>query len=267
MPRLYDIAKAYAASHTERDGKTWAQNCQSLMFRFNQFRDAHGEPQSYDSALIAAHASKIESRDAAKAPIGAFHFWDIGQFGHVAQDLTGGGRTVFMASTHIAVAWGDAIGTTSVAKYNALTRAKYLGWSRRCGVYPSRTADDLGIAYTAVPRHAAADPQATPWRWEKPARETQMLIQGYLHARNRYAGDIDGKWGPLTITGIQITVHNVGYEGVYDGKPGPQTCRYVQIYAREFAGWPGKIDGVLTQEVWEYFARGLTPKKAPVRKV
>jgi surface antigen len=79
------------------------------------------------SAIECYHKSTIISYDVGSAPSGAFHWWDIGEYGHVAMATDNG--WAMMASCHISESWGDCIGVTSVSAYTASTGAKYLGWS------------------------------------------------------------------------------------------------------------------------------------------
>ncbi|WP_239014338.1 hypothetical protein [Archangium violaceum] len=75
---IYDRARAYAAAHPKRDGASWDQWCGSLMWRFGQLPESSARP----SAIEAYQASSIVSTDASKALTGAFHWWDIGAYGH-----------------------------------------------------------------------------------------------------------------------------------------------------------------------------------------
>jgi hypothetical protein len=79
------------------------------------------------SAIECYHKSTIISFDVGSAPSGAFHWWDIGEYGHVAMATDNG--WALMASCRVAESWGDCIGVTPVEPYTASTGAKYLGWS------------------------------------------------------------------------------------------------------------------------------------------
>ena len=108
---IYDRARDYAADYPLRDGASWSGWCGSLMWRFGEMPESSARP----SAIGAYAESTILGMDARTAPIGAFHWWDIGVHGHVAVDLLGGGGTIFMASNYVLEDWGDAIGVTSVS--------------------------------------------------------------------------------------------------------------------------------------------------------
>lgn len=250
MATLLALAEQYAKANPKRDGATWNQWCASLMVRFNNL------PGAYPSAIIAYHASKIESANYNKAPVGAFHFWDIGEFGHVAQDLTAGGRTVFMASARTDASWGDAIGIASVAGYTNRTGAKYLGWSLKFGSMSPRSASDLGHLYSAATVKTPATSTAK-WKWSVPDKATQKAIQTALKKRERYTGLEDGVWGVNSVKGIQLTIRNVGYEGLIDGLAGEMTCHYVQVYAEKFGGYKGPIDNKPAENSWAAFLKGV----------
>lgn len=146
----HQFAKKYPR-HSAND--TWDQNCQALMWKFNEMS------HSYDTARDAYNHSKIASTRAKDAPTGAFHFWEIGSAWHVGQGLQPGGRFIFMATRHIAVKadeWADSLGVMSVASYPG----SYLGWSLKDGDQGPLAADDVGS--TREPRSLAgrARPQA-----------------------------------------------------------------------------------------------------------
>jgi hypothetical protein len=112
--------------------RDWSGLCQALAWQMcNKFGHA---PTSYDSAIIAAHHSKIESKDYMKSPPGSFHYWSMGQYGHVAIGL--GGDRCIMASQHVDEQWSFHAGPTTISKYNRVmpgAKATYLGWSRTNG--------------------------------------------------------------------------------------------------------------------------------------
>ncbi len=249
MATLLSQARAYAKAHPTRDGRTWDQWCASLMVRFN------GMNRSYLSAIIAYRASTIVSKDYTKAPVGAFHFWSIGKYGHVGQDVTGGGRTVFMATRNLTESLGNAIGLIGVNAYSKKTGAVYLGWSRKYGVLAPRAASDLGKVYK--PTAVKAPSKVPAYKWVEPDKATQKAIQQALKAKRRYTGPTDGDWGKASIKGIQETIRTVGYTGIIDGKAGQQTCHYVQVFARDKGGYKGKVDNTLEKDVWAAFLKGL----------
>lgn len=97
----------------------------------------------------------------------------------------------------------------------------------------------------------------TSWKFNLPNRNTARRIQKALKYRGRYNGPVDGVFGPNTIRGIQLSIHNVGYRGKIDGIPGPQTCYYIQKYAQQFGDYRGPVDRVLGDYTWAGFALGL----------
>uniref|UniRef100_A0A7S3HHS8 Uncharacterized protein n=1 Tax=Spumella elongata TaxID=89044 RepID=A0A7S3HHS8_9STRA len=117
----YAGAINYARTHPTRDGGTWAGWCASLMVR------AGNLPSPCPSAIECYRKSTIISHDVASAPSGAFHWWDVGEDGHVAMATDHG--WAMMASCRVTESWGDCIGNTDVTTYTANTGARYLGWS------------------------------------------------------------------------------------------------------------------------------------------
>lgn len=238
-------ARAYAAANPKRDGSTWAGWCASLMYRYNRATVAYG------NATAAGDAVALNG-DVNAAPIGAVHYWHgAGGDGHVAQDMAGRGRMLFMASRSITESLGDAIGFVSFADYEARTNMQYRGWAMSYGSNPILAADDNGTF------NDGPTPAPSPeWDFGQQYAD-QARIQAALAARGRYNGPIDGVWGSNTIKGIQTTCANVGYTGPIDGIPGPNTCHYVQVYAAKFGDYTGPIDSVLGPNSWNGFALGL----------
>jgi hypothetical protein len=119
----YNQAIYYGQTHPTRDGGSWNGWCASLMWRAGNLPESSARP----SAIDAYHDSKVISKDINSAPSGAFHWWDIGTYGHVAMAMPGGNS--MMASCYVTTSWGDCIGTIGVSAYTSKTGAKYLGWS------------------------------------------------------------------------------------------------------------------------------------------
>lgn len=98
--------------------------------------------RAYPSATAGRDASVIVSRDVAKAPAGAFHFWEywatIGgvyaNWGHVAPSL-GDGRAVMTDPEDWEATWGRDLGITDVVSWtrNRTGKVTYLGWARTYG--------------------------------------------------------------------------------------------------------------------------------------
>ncbi len=245
---VYDRARAFAAAHPEDDGHTWDQHCGALMFQFGGFS------RSANTAAIARSESTIVSTNPAAAPVGAFHWWDIGTAGHVGVDILGGGTTVFMASAHLGEVWGDAIGVQSIPTYNAESGARYRGWSM----------DYVG-QHLAGGGSAACTPAAIPAGCPIPASATAtsgvpdsyfwMRMQMYA-AEHGYTGPIDGVMGTASWAGIQRAMAGFGYTGPVDGVPGVNTYKAMQRLAAAH-GYTGPIDGVLGPNSYEGLARFL----------
>lgn len=143
MAALEALARAYASAHPKRVDDvtgaitTWNFWCASLMFRFS------GSTRSYLNATLAGDAAAIVSGDPARAPIGAVHYWGSrGNKGHVAIDVRGKGRRLFMASKKVTEDLGTAIGFITFGDYR--TGLTYRGWSMAYGSNAAMTADDVG---------------------------------------------------------------------------------------------------------------------------
>ena len=237
---IYDRARAYAAANPKRDGASWDQWCGSLMMRFGQLPASSARP----SAIEAYRASKIVSTDASKALIGAFHFWDIGAYGHVGADLNGAGKQVFMATRNLAEVWGDAIGIISVAGYSSKTGARYLGWSMDYA--GGRIAGGGGAPVdggSTVPRTATEDNGI-------PGPIYYTRIQTVGRRDFGYAGPINGITGPNTENvRVRITARELNRRGgprtaaEDNGIPGSIYWTRVQTVGRSF-GYTGPINGI-----------------------
>lgn len=106
------------------------------------------------SAIDAYHKSTIISKDPYAAPSGAFHYWDIGTYGHVAMATTNG--WAMMASCHVSESWGDCIGVTSVSGYTSNTGASYLGWA-----YDYARAEIADVHHPVPPSSGCSVPQTS----------------------------------------------------------------------------------------------------------
>ena len=241
---LYERARDYAAVNPLRDGGTWHLWCGSLMWRFGMLPESAARP----SAIEAWADSRVESQEPAAAPQGAFHWWDIGQDGHVGVDLLGAGHTVFMATRHLREAWGDAIGVTSVAAYNAATGAEYLGWStdfagaRLADGGAAACAPGGGAGVAPVPAGCPVPPTDTE-QSGVPDVTFWMRMQRFA-AQYGYAGPTDGVMSLDAWAGVQRGLRMAGYDGPDDGVPGPNTYRALQRLAARY-GYAGPVDGVL----------------------
>lgn len=91
----------------------------------------------------------------------------------------------------------------------------------------------------------------------RPTRAVQKSIQRELKQRNRYPGLVDGKWGRLSVKGVQRTIQGVGYPGLVDGLGGTLTSHYVQVYAKRFGDYTGPVDNDLGPNSWAGFLLGL----------
>jgi hypothetical protein len=121
-------AREFARLHPTHNGNTWDLWCAALMARMCI---AYGDgpiPIPSTAKIAADWAGKLNP-DSVKAPIGAFHYWQWGQSGHVGLDTTGGGINVFMASSYLRESLGDSLGFQSVGVYGRNGQFPYRGWS------------------------------------------------------------------------------------------------------------------------------------------
>lgn len=159
---MQQLARDYAAAHPNRDGGTWSGWCASLMYRFNNASTA------YESATLAGDNSGWLNPDPTAAPIGALHYWaGAGGDGHVAQDVAGRGRSLFMASSKVTESLGNAIGFISFGDYQAKAGLPYRGWALSYGANPAIVGDDSGQYGDPAP---APSPQ--------PSGSTYTVVEG-----------------------------------------------------------------------------------------
>lgn len=229
-------AETWAREHPTKDvgegGPSWASWCAALMFW------AGGFDRSASTATEGSFASSIESSDVGAAPRGAFHWWRMGDDGHVALDLDGAGTRLLMASPAVSN-FGTAIGTISHAAYGG---AAYAGWSR----------DFVGQRLADVGGGGRGDAGGG----ESGASERGRILQR-LAQRGGYVGPVDGVPGPRTWAGIQTVVRGYGYVGPVDGIPGPNTWKGLQRLAAAEGGYTGPVDGVPGPNTFAALARAL----------
>ncbi len=248
---IYDRARDYAAQYPQRDGATWSGWCGSLMWRFGEMPESSARP----SAIGAYAESTILGMDARLAPIGAFHWWDIGVHGHVAVDLLGGGGTIFMASNYVLEDWGDAIGVTSVSNYTNATGATYLGWSMD---YVSSEIADGGGAVCDEDQnhfHAGTVPVTNTAETGVPNTTFYMRMQVFGSLYN-YTGPVDGIMGSNSWKGVQRGLSAMGYSVSVSGTPDSDTYAAMQSVGAQY-GYTGPVDGILGPNSYRGFSMFL----------
>lgn len=248
---IYDRARDYAAQYPKRDGGTWSGWCASLMWRFAEMPESSARA----SAIIAYGDSTIVGMDPRQAPIGAFHWWDIGVHGHVAVDLLGGGTTIFMASNYVLEDWGDAIGVTSIDHYTAATNATYLGWSMD---YANAEVDGGGGAVCdgdQSHRHAGTVPVTNAAETGVPNTTFYMRMQVFASLYN-YTGPVDGALGTNSWKGVQRGLSAMGYSVSVTGTPDVSTYAAMQSVAAQY-GYTGPVDGVMGPNSYRGFSKFL----------
>ncbi len=206
------------------------------------------------SAIDAYHASSIVSTDPTTAPVGAFHYWNIGLYGHVGVDLMGGGAVVFMASAHLAESWNPYIGVNSIGAYGEASGAQYLGWSMEYNGHGQRLSGSGTCGAANVPNGCTL-PRTPTETTGVPDVAFGLLLQRYA-ADHGYTGPIDGHAGAATWAGVQRGLGAYGYGGPTNGLPATQTYEAFQRLAAQH-GYSGPIDGSLGPNSFRGFARFL----------
>jgi hypothetical protein len=246
---VYNRAVAFAASHPTHNATTnWDGWCAALMVQFGGFG------ATAPSAISAYHASAIVSTDPTTAPVGAFHYWSIGVYGHVGVDLMGQGAVVFMASGHLADSWNPYIGVNSVGAYGEASGATYLGWSMEYNGHGQRLSGG-GTCGTATAPNGCALPRTVTDTTGVPDVAFVMLLQRYA-ADHGYTGPIDGHSDAATWAGVQRGLQAQGYTGPTNGLPAAHTYQAFQRVAASF-GYTGPVDGELGPNSFRGFARFL----------
>lgn len=96
------------------------------------------------------------------------------------------------------------------------------------------------------------------WDWWEPAGSLAIRVQKALAGKGRYAGALDGIFGPLTRKGVQRTLaHSGEFVGLIDGVPERGAAYGVQTYGRRFGDYVGPVDGQPREKSWAGFALGL----------
>ena len=248
---IYDQAVDYADQFPTNNGNSWSGWCGSLMFRFANMPNSSARA----SAILAYADSQIVSLDYRQAPIGAFHWWDIGSYGHVGMDLLGGGGTIFMASNYILEDWGDAIGVTSISRYTSATGASYLGWSMDYAgasmAGGGAQACDADLQYNGVGTVPISQTEETG----VPNTTYYMRMQ-LLASQYSYTGPVDGILGPNSWMGVQRYFVSQGYSVSITGTPDSDTYAAMQSTAAQY-GYTGPVDGILGPNSHRGFARFL----------
>ena len=133
MSHLHELALEFAKEMPERSpGVSWKDACGVLCNQFVVKKQNWGiKPSGFGPTAkdVADHSGVLNTNSSA-APIGAWHFWNLGTSGHVGQDLDGGGTDVFMATGRaVVVPLAPFLGIQSVAGYNATGGVGYRGWA------------------------------------------------------------------------------------------------------------------------------------------
>ncbi len=253
---LEALARSYGAAHPRRVDDvtgtvtTWHLWCASLIFRFT------GSATSYLNATFAGDAATIASGDAAAAPIGAVHYWGSrGNKGHVAIDVRGRGRSLFMASKKVTEDLGDAIGFVPFSGYT--TGLVYRGWSMGYGGNRSMAADDIGAfaARTALSAGETEDDMIMRELIEGPDGTVWFCYERVL----RFAIP-----KPRNLATYQAHLRSLGQSDAIVRKSAADLTAYGSpVYADPLMMFSTSVDGVIGNEAILDAVGGLTVVSAP----
>lgn len=107
---------------------------------------------------------------------------------------------------------------------------------------------------------APAAPSGKDWSYWEPTGALAKRVQAALKGMGRYAGPVDGVFGPATRKGVQQTIAKVGYGGPIDGVIGRDGSYYIQVYAAKFGDYHGPVDRAPREGSWAGLALGLERK-------
>jgi hypothetical protein len=111
-----------AADQMRRWHRTKKKGVKGMCLKY--CRMAYGIPPKYPSAIKAWKGAKRKFTNPNLAPTGAAHFWEIGQFGHIAIQSRNHGKVWSTDAPHT-----DRIGEVNIAWFEKRWGAKYLGWT------------------------------------------------------------------------------------------------------------------------------------------
>ena len=215
---MEDQMRAYiAANRKPYDAATWDQMCGSLMYRFNSWRGWVREPmRDISSAYRVAVGSSPLSTDFTRAPVGAWHYFDIAGpgNGHVMQDARGGGLVCLSTGYALSESLGNAIGFQSVPGYVAAKGARYMGWATNYAGGTISVAGTAGGGGTIIEGFLMALTDAQ----QAELYNAVINMQGYLwkggDSVNRGIGDPGSVFGRIMDAQRQLTGANGFYKDI-----------------------------------------------------
>jgi hypothetical protein len=226
-------ARGDVISWARIQGRDFNQLCQAWAWQVaHRFGRA---PKIYGSANQAYRASKIVSKDPSKAPGGAYHYWNLSSFGHVAPGTAP--SECLMPTSHSGSAFTvvNEHAHLKLVRVFDYDRAHYLGWSYTNG------ANSFKLDVPAPMKPATA-----PIGHRMPAKTATALngqpgTQGksncwirvqVLASHGGYKGPWDGKLQVASWLGVQTYLKRLGlYVGDLDGKPKKLTYAALQRWA------------------------------------
>ncbi|MEV5042694.1 type IV pilus assembly protein FimV [Microbacterium sp. LMI1x-1-1.1] len=149
-------------------------------------------PSAKAAYQAAKAAGKIRSTDPKKAPRGAIHYWaywgknsrgEMGDWGHVGVDMTGGGRDILNATSKPNDRYGLNAGTSTFAEIDGRV-GTYLGWGTTYGREYTANILDPTRPKPSTPKPAAGgEPKpATP---ATPIQEEDDDMTVYVQAKGQ----------------------------------------------------------------------------------
>lgn len=244
--------------------RNWTAFCEAFRFQGTRLSNGLATMQSFASAKVARLNSHIDYINTYDVEPGGVGFWNKTVYEH---DMLCFGNDIYMGATSL----GDTIknyGGGIKLLHGSSYPATFFGGTAHVGPNPvARLANWEPMPQPPVPPASKliGNTNNSPeyhtdgksYEFWVPDQATQLRVQKGLHLKGRYNGKLDGKWGDLSIKGIQETCANVGYSGGIDGDARSMTSYYVQVYAKKFGKYTGPTDHFLGQHSWNGFALGL----------
>jgi hypothetical protein len=226
---MADRGDVVAWAGTQR--RDFNQLCQAWSWQVaNHFGRA---PKVYGSANQAYRASKIVSKDPSKAPGGAFHYWNLSAFGHVAPGVAP--SEVLMATGKDGLNYVNRSAHLALVRVFDYDRAHYLGWSYTNGVNSFKLTVPAPMKPAAAPighRMPAKTATAVNGRPGTQGKSNCWIRLQVLATHGGYQGPWDGKLQVASWLGLQTYLKRVGlYVGDLDGKPKKLTYAALQRWA------------------------------------
>ena len=212
---LYDsfVAFAKANPRTPRSsslaGRSWADACALGQAIWNRqaFGWNHEGGVWGPGAVDVGRASGPLNRDPSKAPVGAWHFWSNGRYGHVGRDLSGGGHDVGMFGTNgVRVKLAEFVGIQSADAYAQRAGGHYMGWATTYGGKTTPIPQTAGSGHLSTAQRRA---NATARRRLHPTSKSTHVGQGKDDLTKGTVGNFIG-----FIRGEHVNGSDIWFKGI-----------------------------------------------------